>query len=158
MKPLAIIVAVAKNGVIGRSGGLPWDYPEDRAHFHATTRGHVVIMGRRTWDETGAALPERINVVVSRTMRGEDAPGAVVVPTLDAALEYAWARDEQPFVIGGSRLFEEAMPRVTKAYVTEVPLAPEGDAFFSFDARAFAVADERTSDSGLRFVVYERRA
>jgi dihydrofolate reductase len=155
-RKLAIIVAIGQNGVIGRQGGLPWDLPEDRAHFHATTRGHVVIMGRRTWEETGAALPERTNVVVSSTLAPKDAVGAVLVASLDEALAFAWARDDEPFVIGGARLFDEAMPRVTKAYVTEVPLAPEGDAFFRFDARAFRVAEERRGAQGLRFLVYER--
>lgn len=155
-RKLAIIVAIGRNGVIGRRGGLPWDLPEDRAHFHAKTRGHVVIMGRRTWEETGAALPERINVVVSSTLSAKDAPGAVIVPSLDDALAYAWSRDDEPFVIGGARLFDEAMPRVTKAYVTEVPLAPDGDAFFRFDAHAFRVVEEKRGANGLRFLTYER--
>ena len=87
---LAIIVAIGRNGVIGRRGGLPWDLPEDRAHFHATTRGHVVIMGRRTWEETGVALPERTNVVVSSALATHDAPNATIVSSLNEALAFAW--------------------------------------------------------------------
>jgi len=154
-RALAIIVAIARNGVIGRAGGLPFDWPEDRAYFEEKTRGHVVVMGRRTFEETGHALPERTNVVVSGSLA--PAPPAVTVfATLDEALAFAWVRDEMPFVIGGAQLFTEAMPRVTRAYVTEIPESPAGDTHFTFDARDFRVTRERTTESGLRFVVYAR--
>lgn len=152
MSRLALIFAVAENGVIGKDGGIPWSFPEDRAHFERTTAGHVVIMGRRTWEETGAALPGRTNIVVSRTMPPQ--VGAVVVPTLDAALEHAWRIDDEPFVIGGVRLFEEAMPRATRLYVTEIALRPEGDTVLHFDRTRFRVVSERRSPP-LHFLVLE---
>lgn len=154
-RSLALIVAIARNGVIGRAGGLPFDWPEDRAYFEEKTRGHVVVMGRRTFEETGHALPNRVNVVVSRTLAPAP-PDVTVVPTLDDALAFAWARDPEPFVIGGASLYAEAMPHITRAYVTEIPESPDGDTRFAFDARDFRVTEARTTESGLRFVVYAR--
>jgi dihydrofolate reductase len=143
MRPLSLIVAIARNGVIGQAGGLPWNYPEDRRHFEATTSGHAVLMGRRTWEETGRALEGRHNIVVSRRL---EVPAEVRrASTLQEGLEIAWGLDPEPFVIGGVRLFEEAMPRVTRAFVSEIPEAPEGDTFFRFDPRGFRLESERVA-------------
>src|SRR5688500_2284957 len=124
-----MILAVAANGVIGRAGGLPWDEPEDRAHFEATPRGATVIMGRRTWDETGVPLEGRVNIVVSRSF--EPPQGVYVARDLEDAITLA-ARvgTGETFVIGGARLFAEAAPRARRVYLTEMPGAPEGDTFF----------------------------
>lgn len=156
-RPLSLIVAIARNGVIGRRGGLPWSYPEDHAYFEATTRGHAVIMGRRTWEERGSPLPERFNVVVTREPRAlaDDAVG--VARSFDEALELAWARDPSPFVIGGVRIFQAALPRVTRAYVTEIPETPDGDTVYRFDPAGFHLVSARPGHApGLRFLVYER--
>ncbi|RYE89195.1 MAG: dihydrofolate reductase, partial [Myxococcales bacterium] len=130
--------------------------PEDRAHFEATTAGHTVILGRRTFDETGEPLPGRRTVVVSTTM--PPVAGVTVVPTLDEALAQAYATDPGPFVLGGVRLFEQALPRVTTIHLTEIPESPAADAFFVFDRTPFAETDERRTASGLRFVTLRRRA
>jgi dihydrofolate reductase len=153
-RKLALIVAVSKNGVIGRGGGLAWSWPEDRAHFERQTRGHAVIMGKRTWDETGAPLPGRRNIVVSRSVRA--LPGADVMPTLADALALAWAHDPEPFVIGGAALFREAMPFVTRALVTELPIEVEGDTVFHFDPTGFRLVREVTGASGARYLEYRR--
>src|SRR5262249_37753917 len=105
---LTLIVARARNGVIGRGGTLPWRLPEDLAHFKRTTMGSPIVMGRRTWDSIGRPLPGRRSIVVSRSARF-GAPGAEVVPSLDAAL--ALVRDvPEVFVIGGAELFNVAAP------------------------------------------------
>jgi dihydrofolate reductase len=153
-RPLSLIFAVAENGAFGMAGGLPWNYPEDRAHFARTTRGHAVIMGRRTWDERGTPLPDRVNVVVSRAMTPP--PDVLVAPDLDRALSYAYARDPEPFLIGGARLFDEALPRATRVYVTWIPGRPQADTFFDFDPRPFRVAREWNGAAGLRFQVLDR--
>jgi dihydrofolate reductase len=159
VRRLALIFAIAENGVIGKGGKLPWNYPEDAAFFLATTRGHAVIMGRRTWEERGVALPERTNIVVSRSFEAPAGkPEVRVARSLDAALAIAWAVDDEPFVIGGVRLFEEAMPRATRLYVTEIPGMPEGDTAFVFDRAGFRVERERVSERGLRFVVLVPRS
>lgn len=152
-----MILALGPNGALGREGKLPWSHPEDRAHFEHTTRGHAVIMGRRTWEEEGRPLPGRINVVVSRSFaRPNDDAGVLVARSLDEALTLAWAVDDSPFVIGGAGLFAEAMPLVTRIYLTEIPEAPDADVFFELDRTGFRVVDERTGEGGLRYLVLER--
>jgi dihydrofolate reductase len=153
--PLALVVAIAKNGVIGRGGRLPWEYPEDRAHFLALTKGRAVIMGRRTFEETGHPLPDRFNVVVSRSLGPR--PDVRTAETLSRAIELAREADPEPFVIGGTRLFEEAWPLVTHAYLTEIPDEPEGDTFLRLDRSAFSVASRREGDRGAVFLELVRR-
>jgi len=114
----ALIFAVARNGTIGRDGGLPWRLPEDLKRFRALTVGHAVIMGRRTWASLPRALPERQNIVVTRD-RGFIAREADVVHSLDAAL----ARVSRPlpaFCIGGAELASVALPRADTLYLTEI--------------------------------------
>lgn len=158
-RDLSLILAVAANGVIGKGGGLPWSEPEDRAHFERTTRGATVIMGRRTWEETGKPLDGRVNIVVSRAF--VPPPGVHRAATLDEAVAIA-ARvgNGEPFVIGGARMFEEAAPRARRVYLTEIPGAREGDTIFDrsvFDRAGLVEVSSRTTPSGLRFVVLEPR-
>lgn len=122
---LAMIVAVADNGVIGRGGGLPWRLSADLRRFKRLTMGHHLIVGRRTWDELGRPLPGRTLVVLTRdpTFR---ASGATVVHTLDEALAVA-AGDDEPFVGGGAEIYRLAMPRVARLYLTRVRTSAAGD-------------------------------
>jgi dihydrofolate reductase len=155
MSPLTLIAAVARNGVIGRGGQLPWDLPEDRAHFRRTTLGHAVIMGRRTWDERGTPLDGRRNIVVSRS----GAVGGVdreVVPTLDAALAAARTTDAHPIVIGGAEIFRLALPLATRLVLTELDFDAAGDTVFPpFDRAAWKIVDSRRGDRA-SYVTYER--
>jgi dihydrofolate reductase len=125
---LSIIAAVSENRVIGRKGGLPWNLPADQAFFKRVTIGHAVIMGRRTYESIRRPLPKRTNIVVTRNPDFE-APGAVVVDSLDTALEIA-ADDDEVFVAGGAELYREALPRADRLYLTLVHACVEGDAFF----------------------------
>ena len=151
------MVAIARNGAIGLKGDLPWSYPEDRAWFEETTRGHVLIMGRRTFEEAGAPFG-RTSVVVSKTLRlQEPAPHVFVVQSLEAALAQAWTLDPMPFVIGGVGLFNEALPRVTRMYLTDIPLEPEADTFLKIDRTGFDVIDVKSFASGLKFETLQRR-
>ena len=125
---LALIAAVAANGVIGDRNRLPWRLPEDLAHFRALTTGHAVIMGRKTWESLGSPLPNRQNIVVSRNPRYH-AAGAEVVATLDAAL--ALVRLPPPaFCIGGGELYRIALPRADFLDLTEIDRDFPGDATF----------------------------
>lgn len=156
--PCSVILAVAENGVIGRDGRLPWRIPADLRWFKDRTWGHTVIMGRRTWESLGRPLPGRRNLVVSRT-EGLAVPGAEVVPSLLAALERAWAEgDQEPFVIGGARLYEEALAgAATRVWWTEVPGSWEGDVRVApLDGRRWEEVG-RTSGEGCAFVEYRRR-
>src|SRR2546422_8660615 len=103
-----LVAAVAANGVIGRNGQLPWRLPEDLKHFKRLTFGHPVIMGRRTWESLGRALPGRDNIVVTRTA-GYEAPGAAVASSLEAALALC-AGESVVFVIGGLEVLTPSPP------------------------------------------------
>ncbi len=154
MKPLSAIFALGENDALGLRGGLPWSYPEDSKYFDDVTTGHAVIMGRRTWEERGEPLAGRENIVVSKALAG--ATGARVVPQLTEALALAYSLDRDPFVIGGAALFKEAMPLVTRVYLTRIPASPEADTVFHFDPTPFDLESSRAS-GGLVFSVFVRR-
>ena len=132
---IAMVVARARNGVIGRDGDLPWRLRSDLQRFKAVTMGKPCVMGRKTWDSLPLKpLPGRLNVVVTRDGSFE-ARGAVVCTTLDEALGIAREQAEDDgvdeiCVIGGTALFEALLPRARRLYLTEVDAAPEGDAWF----------------------------
>ncbi|MDJ0974656.1 MAG: dihydrofolate reductase [Planctomycetota bacterium] len=145
---LGLIVAYARNRVIGRAGGLPWREPEDLRHFKRVTMGHAIVMGRVSHASIGRALPGRRNLVVTRNPDYE-APGCEVFPTLEAALEAAWSEDACPFVIGGAQIYALALPRVTRLEITELALDVEGDTFFpELDAEAWREVHRREHDGG----------
>jgi dihydrofolate reductase len=126
---LVLIVAVSRNGVIGKDGELPWHIPEDLKHFRKNTLGHAIIMGRKTWDSIGRPLPKRRNIVVSR-QRDLELVGADVVHSLDEALALARTDDPEPRIIGGAMLYREAFPRATRLILTEVQRDVDGDTYF----------------------------
>jgi dihydrofolate reductase len=148
---LSLIWAMTRNRVIGRNNALPWRLPDEMRHFTRTTLGHTVIMGRRNFEAMGKPLPKRTNVVVSRNPSFR-ADGAIVVRTLDAAIEYArLAGDDEAMVIGGGEIYALALPKADRLYFTLIETEMEGDTFFPpFDAsewheirRVFHEADER---------------
>jgi dihydrofolate reductase len=164
---LVLIAAVARNGVIGRGGVLPWHLSGDMAHFRDVTRGCPVIMGRRTWDSLSPRyrpLPGRANIVVSRRS-GSTAEGAQVAPSLQAALRLAQTRldaSRRVFVIGGAQLYREAMPQADRLELTEVQADVAGDVQFPFwDRAAFDEVrrEPQPPEDGLAFdfVSYRRK-
>lgn len=129
---LAIIVAVADNGVIGKDNALPWRLPEDMRYFKQTTMGKPVIMGRKTFESIGKALPGRTNIVISRNA-AFSAPLVHVVGSVEEALQLAeqtTATDavEEAVVIGGSEIYRAALPLADRLYITEVHASVHGDA------------------------------
>lgn len=166
---LALVVARARNGVIGRDGDLPWRLRSDLQRFKAVTMGKPCIMGRKTWDSLPLKpLPGRLNLVLSKDESFE-AKGAVVCTTLDEAVEIAreQAMDDgvdEVCVIGGAGLFAAALPRARRLYLTEVEAEPEGDVRFPpFDEAAWvevsseAVPPGEKDDHAFVFRVLERR-
>lgn len=130
MKTINIIAAVAKNGVIGNNGQLPWRLPQDLQRFKRLTEFGTVIMGRKTWESLPGAvrpLKNRENYVLSREP-SYFAPGAIVVSSLQDAI--ASAACEHVWVIGGAQIYAAAFPLAAKVYITEVNAEPEGDARF----------------------------
>ncbi|MGB5809152.1 MAG: dihydrofolate reductase [Polyangiales bacterium] len=156
LAPLALIVAVSRNGVIGRDGALPWHVPEDLKHFKRTTSGHAIIMGRKTFESIGRPLPSRRNIVVSTTVSAFD--GCEAVESLDEAIALARTSDELPFVIGGARLYEEALPLVTEIHLTHIDEDIEGDTHFPADLTGFEESEVRQGqDRRVTFRLLRRR-
>jgi dihydrofolate reductase len=159
---VACIVAMAENRVIGAGGRLPWHLPNDLRHFKSTTVGHTVIMGRKTWESVGRPLAGRTNVVITRQPAYRVPAGVHVVHSLTEALEQAEG-DEEAFVIGGGEVFEMALPRCDRVYMTVVHATPEGDTVFpeATQGEWQLVAEERheaddRNDHPHTFRVYER--
>jgi dihydrofolate reductase len=125
---LTLIAAVARNGVIGRDGRIPWRISGDLPRFQRITMGHPIVMGRRTWDSLGKPLPGRRNIVVSRTP-GLKLEGAEVCRSLAAALA-ACADASEVFVIGGTEAYREALPLAKRLLLTEIHADIDGDAHF----------------------------
>ena len=124
---LSLIVAIAKNRVIGHQNKMPWHLPAELQYFKRITMDHPIIMGRKTFESIGRPLPGRQNLVVSRNT-GFTATGVEVVHSIDDAIALTAGADT--FVIGGATLYIEALPRADKLYVTEIDATPEGDTFF----------------------------
>ena len=154
-----LIAAVAKNGVIGARGKLPWHLPEDLRHFKKLTLGHPVIMGRRTWESLGRPLPGRDNIVVTRTT-GYEAPGASVAASLAAAIALC-SGEPVAFVIGGAEIYAAALALADGLVLTEIQQDFEGDTHFpQWDRSTWRVSQKETHTAadGVRFdfVLYER--
>ncbi len=131
---VALIAAVANNGVIGNGNAIPWHLPGDFAHFKRMTMGKPLIMGRRTFESIGRPLPGRTNIVVSR-QEGFQPDGVIVISDLMAALEHAQEiaradRANEVMVGGGAEIYRQAMPFADRMYITQVELEPQGDTFF----------------------------
>ena len=154
---VTIVAAIARNGVIGVDGGLPWHLPDDLRRFKALTMGHVLVMGRRTYESIGHPLPGRTTVVVTRradwsagadeVIRASDVPGA---------LELAAEIDDEVFVVGGGQIYEEALPLTNRLELTLVDAEPEGDTVFpAIDWSEWREVRREPGD-GLAYVTYER--
>jgi dihydrofolate reductase len=165
---LAFVVAVAKNGVIGRGGGLPWRLPSDLKHFKKLTMGKPILMGRRTWDSVGRPLPGRETIVITRDLNFS-ADGAHVAHSIDAGLALAQEQAKRMgadtiMIVGGSDLFAALLDRADIIHLNEVDLEPEGDVLFPplDPARWVEVACEAppraaNDEANVRFLTYARR-
>ena len=154
---VTLVAAVARNGVIGAGGGIPWHLPGEQRRFKELTLGHVLVMGRLTYESIGRPLPGRTTVVVTRTAgwnAGDD--GVLVAPGVPEAIAVAATVDEEVFVVGGSRVYEAALPLADKLELTWVDAEPEGDARFpavDWDAWREVAREEH---EGWAAVTYER--
>jgi dihydrofolate reductase len=159
---VSIIAAMDRNRLIGNNNQLPWHLPADLAHFKRVTMGKPVIMGRKTFESIGRPLPGRINIVLTRSDDFQP-EGVVVVPGLEQALDHAAGADEV-MIIGGSSLYELALPLVDRLYLTFIDNSYQGDAWFpDFDLAQWQViaSEEHCADgkntSDYRFVTYQRK-
>ena len=150
---LSIVVAVSENGVIGRDGGLPWKLPDEQRAVKELTWGHCLVMGRRTWDSIGRALPGRTSIVISRDPGfAIDDDAVVVANDLDSALAVARERGEtEAFVFGGAAIYELALPRADALYLTRVHTDVEGKIRFpQFDSADWKLVDEQCHEADAR--------
>jgi dihydrofolate reductase len=155
LAPLSLILALADNGVIGKDGKVPWRIPEDLRFFKNTTMGHAIIMGRNTFAEVGKPLPGRRNIVVSRTADAFE--GSELARSIEEAIAMARTTDPEPFVIGGAKIYEAAMPFATRIFLTEVHRDADGDTVFHLDRQGWRETSRKKGESeGVEFVTLER--
>ena len=152
-----------RNRLIGCENRLPWHLPADLQHFKRITMGKPILMGRKTWESLGRPLPGRLNIAISRNTTYE-AEGAVVVSSLDEAVEAA-GEAEEIMIIGGANLYQQALSRVNRLYLTRVDAAFEGDAWFpkiNEDEWELSVVESHEPDDAnaypYRFETYDRCA
>lgn len=140
---LSAISAAGENNVIGKDNRLPWHLPADMRYFKTTTMGHAVILGRKTYDSFGKALPGRTNIVLT-TQNDLLLPDAVVVQSLQEALARAKEiESSETFVLGGAQIYQETMPMLDRIYLTRIFKSFEGDAFFPvLDPRQWKLTEE----------------
>lgn len=161
---LSILVAMAKNRVIGRDNRLPWHLPADLKHFKFLTMGQTIVMGRKTYESIGKPLPGRANVVITRQTDYE-IPGAVVVNSLEDALlvcEETSTIDTENFIIGGEKLYQQTIKICQRMYITEIQSNFDGDVFFpQFDPGDWEeMQRDKHVDGNLEyhFVVLDRKS
>jgi dihydrofolate reductase len=166
---IVFVVAVAENGVIGHKGAMPWRLKSDLQHFKRLTLGKPVLMGRKTFISIGRPLPGRTNIVVTRDAAFQ-APGVVVAPSLEAALDVARGDALRRFateiaVIGGADIFAQLMDRAARLEITEVHAAPEGDTSLPPVDPAIWLETARThqpagpdDSADVSYVTYRRRS
>jgi dihydrofolate reductase len=145
---VSLVLAAARNGVIGREGGLPWRMPADMRHFKQLTMGHHVVMGRKTHASIGRPLPGRTNLVLSRDAQLQ-LDGCTVVGSLDEALAVAEAAGEdEVFVIGGAQIYALALPRADRVHLTRIEADCEGDTHApDFERLGWRAVDRRAHDA-----------
>ncbi|MHC5004993.1 MAG: dihydrofolate reductase [Planctomycetota bacterium] len=160
---VAIVVAMAENGVIGRDNALPWHLPDDLKRFRALTLDHAVIMGRNTWDSIGRPLPRRRCIVLTRQPDWH-AAGALRAAGLEEALALI-PDDETAFVIGGASVYRAALPIADRLHVTIVHASVEGDVRFpDLDLSQWRLVErtdrdaDETHEHAFSFLTYERVA
>jgi dihydrofolate reductase len=163
MKPrISLIVAMARNRVIGANNALPWHLPADLKHFKALTMGHHIVMGRKTYESIGKPLPGRTSVVVTRNA-GYAPPGVITANSLEAAVS-ACGDEEEIFVIGGAELYLQTITLADRIYLTEIDADISGDAYFmELDGRQWQESERKSHMPDeknvypYQFVTYDRK-
>ena len=165
---LVLIAAYAQNRVVGINNQLPWHLPEDLKYFKRTTTGKAIIMGRKTYESIGRPLPNRTNIVITRNNEFS-ADGVKVVSSLEAAIELAQEVNfingvDEVMVIGGASIYEAALPKADRLYLTHVHADVKGDAYFpEFDLSLWSQVscDDYQASEGnpydYSFAVYDRK-
>lgn len=153
---IIIISAMTKNSVIGKDNKLPWNIPEEMKHFRKSTSGNTVLMGRKTFEGMGRPLPNRNNIVISRTVSSIE--GCDVFPTIEEGIEKAKTYGKDIFIIGGSMIYELGIPYADKMYLSYIKEDYSGDTYFpEFDENEWQV-ESREDRGSYEFVIYSRKS
>jgi dihydrofolate reductase len=162
---LSILVAMAKNRVIGKDNTLPWQLPPDLKRFKQLTMGHHIVMGRKTYESIGRPLPGRTSIIITR-QPDYQVPGAIVVASIDQALKVSSEGQEigqEIFVIGGAEIYQQALELCQRIYITEIQQEFDGDTLFpelnQQEWREISREKHRLNDGGgleYHFVVLDR--
>jgi dihydrofolate reductase len=157
---VTLVAAVARNGVIGSGGTIPWTLPGEQRQFKELTTGHVLVMGRRTYESIGRPLPGRTTVVVTRqpgwTPPGGRPDALVLATDVLAALDLAAGLDDEVFVVGGARVYADALPHADAMVLSWVDVEPPGDTYFPAVDWADWIEVERSDHDGWSRVRYRR--
>ncbi len=161
---ISAIVATDTKGAIGKNGQIPWRLPAEQAIFKQTTMWHPIIMGRKTHESIGRALPGRTNIVITHN-RSYQAEGCTIAASVDEAIQIAKGAEgsEEVFIIGGSEIYKQALPLIKRLYLTRVHAVVDGDTFFKFNSDEWQqisnkkhLADEK-NQYDYNFIVLERK-
>ena len=155
---ISLIVAMASNRVIGHQGDIPWKIPGEQKMFKEITLGHVVIMGRKTYESLTCPLPGRTNIVVTR-QTDYQAPGCLVVQDLDRAIKSCPADENEAFIIGGGQMYHAAISVADRIYLTVIPKEIPGDTYFPEIPEADFEIEKSEFIDGLEpyhFYIYKR--
>lgn len=153
--PTVIVAAVARNGVIGVSGRLPWNIPDDLARFKRLTMGHPIVMGRATFDSIGRPLPGRVNIVLTKDPDWSR-DGVTVTGSLDEALRVSKLHGDDVFIVGGADVYRQALAVADRLELTEVDAEPAGDTRFPAVDWSQWREVARETHPGYSFVSYDR--
>lgn len=153
MQPLKAIAAMSLNRVIGNGNQIPWHLPEDFKWFKATTSGHVIVMGRKTFESIGKPLPNRETIVLSRSAFSY--PGVKTIPSLEELP--ALVADRQVFICGGAQIYEQTLPQCSELLLTLVKREVAGDAFFPKFEDQFELVEEIRATPEFQILRYRNR-
>ena len=156
---IVAIIAISKNYAIGRNGKLPWHYPADLKFFKETTTGHTVVMGHNTWKSIGRPLPNRLNIVLSRSAEIEEQGGVRLLRSKEEVLNLAEETGDDVFLIGGAKTYENFADVIDRWIVTEVPETVEdADTFMPRDfLEEFELNKTRELDGRLKVKIFQRK-
>ena len=154
---ISLIAAMDETGVIGRNNQMPWDLPSDRERFHSITRGHPIVMGRKTFESIGRPLSNRTNIILTR-QQDYRAVGCIVAHDLESAFA-ACADADEVFICGGEEVYSETITFADRVYLTLIHEEFEGDAFFPEIPPFFEEVESETIDDVLSYdlVLYARK-
>jgi dihydrofolate reductase len=154
--PFKAIAAMALNRVIGQGNSIPWHLPDDFKWFKHTTTGHVIVMGRKTFQSIGRSLPNRTTIVLTRAP--DSIPGVRCIPSLDQLAELpAEYPGKEIFICGGAQVYRQALPWCSDIYLTLVKRTVEGDAFFPAFEHEFELIAELRDTPEFKILHYARR-